>query len=738
MGEKAEDFERSVMTKPEAALRESREKVEALLTPKNVVIVGASDRPGSWAMRLWRNLGRYGYPGAIYPVNPRRTEIWDQTCFPDFASLPELPDHLAVLVPAPLVPRTLREAARAGARSATIYTAGFDEGHDTASKELGRDLAAAVRETGLAVSGPNCFGNIAAANRLVTFMEDRELPLVPGPVALAGQSGGVMMFTNRVLEERGIYSSYVISSGNETGLTISDYVAYFAADPAIRVILCYTEAIRDLPKFAAACRMAQQANKPVVMTKLGQSEEGKAAALAHTGALAGTVDVFDAVAGELGVIRTDTLDQAVEAVEFLVHSRIPEGGRLAGITLSGAYRGMLLDAASRNGLSFAALAPETLERLESLISVGAGAGNPLDGGFAVVSSADTYLACIEAMDTDPNTDILLVQEELPREPGVPRAEKYIGIVEEYARSRAKKPIAFVSMLTHSHSDHSRALRAKCPSVPFLHEAHKALYVIKKAVRWGELRNLGTDVRSARVSPPEDIAGLRGIVRAAGAPTPVDEVTSKRALAQYGFTAPDERFVQTREDAAFAAEEIGYPVVLKGVASHLTHKSDAGAVLLGLQDADAVTAGWDRITDNIDRSEAGGVDGMLVCRQVQGGAEVVLGLHRDPEMGLVAMVGGGGVLLELARDVAFGGLPLTSAKAADMLAQTKVSRILKGYRGGEGFDSDAVIEALVGLGRFAEDFGDIIESVDINPFLVMADDAVMLDALVVLGAAEGEK
>jgi acetyltransferase len=724
------------MTSPKASLEESRERVAALVAPRNVVIVGASDRPGSWATRLWHNLKRYGYRGAVYPINPKRTEIWDQPCYPDFASLPEKPDHLAVLVPAPLVPGSLREAASAGARSATIYTAGFDEGHDAGSAKLGEELACAVRETGLGVSGPNCFGNIVSASRLVTFMEDRELPLEPGPAALVGQSGGVMMFTNRVLEERGIYSSYVISSGNETGLTLSDYIAYFATDPAIKVILCYTEAVRDLDKFAAACRMAQEADKPIVMTKLGQSEEGKAAALAHTGALAGSVEAFDAVAGELGVIRTDTLDQAVEAVEFLVHSRIPAGGRLAAITLSGAYRGMLLDAASRNGLSFAKLAPETLERLESLVSVGANAGNPLDGGFAVVSSAETYLACIEAMDADPNTDMLLLQEELPREPGVPRTEKYIGIVEAYVKTRARKPVAFVSMLTHSHSDHSRALRAKCPSVPFLQEANKALYVIKKAVRLGELGDLAKAAPLAVGAARWDAAGLRAIARTSGSPTPVNEVDSKRALAEYGFRTPDERFVETEEAAVAAAEAIGYPVVLKGVAASLTHKSDAGAVVLGLEDGDAVKTAFSRIADNIESANAGPLEGMLVCQQVRGGVELVLGLHRDPEMGLVAMVGGGGVLLELARDVAFGAPPITPAKAKDMLGQTRVSRIIEGYRGGRRFDSAAVVDALVGLGRIAEDFGDILESVDINPFLVMEEGAVMLDALVVLGAAGG--
>src|SRR5216684_1130740 len=279
-------------------LEASKRKVAALTAPRNVVLVGASDRAGSWAARVWRNLNRYQFPGPIHLVNPRRNEIWERPCYPDFKSLPEAPDHLVVLVPAAGVAETLRSGAAAGARSATVFSAGFGEAFDDAAAALGRELAAVIAETGLGVSGPNCLGNVCAKSRLVTLTEDRPLTVQRGPVALVGQSGGMMIFTNQALQERGISPDYLITSGNEAGLTVADYIAFFADQPQLEVVIVYIEAISNLEKFKAACRMARAAGKSIVAVKLGQSEGGRSAAMAHTGSLAGRVEAFDAVAGE--------------------------------------------------------------------------------------------------------------------------------------------------------------------------------------------------------------------------------------------------------------------------------------------------------------------------------------------------------------------------------------------------------------------------------------------------------
>jgi acetate---CoA ligase (ADP-forming) len=708
----------------------SKEKVAALTAPRNVVLVGASDRPGSWAARVWHNLNRYEFPGPIYLINPRRSEIWGQPCYPDFPALPQAPDHMVVLVPAAAVVDTLRRGAAAGARSATVFSAGFGEGFDSEAAALGRELAAVIAQTGLGVSGPNCMGNVCAKSRLVTLTEDRPLAVRPGPVALVGQSGGMMIFTNQALQERGIWPEYLITSGNEAGLSIGDYIAFFADQPELKVVIIYVEAISQLAKFKTACRMARAADKSIVAVKLGQSEGGRSAAMAHTGSLAGSVEAFDAIAGEVGVIRADTLDDAVEITELLVHTGAPPGRRLGAVTLSGAYRGLLLDSAERNGLEFPALAPATTERLNVVLTVGSLVANPIDGGYGVLSSADNFMASIDALQADPNVDMVLVQEGLPRAPGSDRAEHYIHLANDYAATRATKPIAFVTPISHGQTDYSRALRAKAGHVSFLQEAYKALRAIASVARRDERARLahGTTLE-VHTQAPERHA-LIGRLRAQATATPValDEGESKEVLRAYGIATPAEALVTSRAAAIEAAERIGYPVVLKAVSAELLHKSEVGAVALDLDGPEQLSAAYDRIAQRLERHR---LTGMLVCWQIRGGLELVLGLHRDPEMGLVVMAGSGGVLLELIKDVTFCAPPVSADKARDMLARMRGAKLLAGYRGMPALDVDALVDALVALGRLAVELEDVVQSVDINPFVALPQGGLALDALIVL-------
>ena len=708
----------------------SKEKVAALTAPRNVVLVGASDRPGSWAARVWHNLKRYEFPGPIYLINPRRNEIWEQPCYPDFQALPQAPDHMVVLVPAAGVIDTLRRGAAAGARSATVFSAGFGEGFDSKAATLGRELAAVIAQTGLGVSGPNCMGNVCAKSRLVTLTEDRPLAVRPGPVALVGQSGGMMIFTNQALQERGIWPEYLITSGNEAGLSIADYIAFFTGEPELKVIIIYVEAISQLAKFKAACRMARAANKSIVAVKLGQSEGGRNAAMAHTGSLAGSIEAFDAIAGEVGVIRADTLDDAVEITELLVHTGAAPGRRLGAVTLSGAYRGLLLDSAERNGLQFPALAPATTERLNAVLTVGSLVANPIDGGYGVLSSADNFMASIDALQADPNVDMVLVQEGLPRAPGSNRAEHYIRLADDYAATTATKPIAFITPISHGQTDYSRALRAKAPHVSFLQEAYKALRAIASVARRDERERLA---RGSLLQPQAPAPERRDLAehlrsRATAEPVALDEAQSKEVLRAYGIATAEEALVTSRTAAIEAAGRIGYPVVLKAVSAELLHKSDVGAVMLDLASPEQLAAAYDDMAQRLQRHR---LTGMLVCRQVRGGLELVLGLHRDPEMGLVVMAGSGGVLLELIKDVTFCAPPVSPEKARDMLARMRGARLLAGYRGSPALDADALVNALVALGQLAVDLEDVVQSVDINPFVALPQGGLALDALIVL-------
>jgi acyl-CoA synthetase (NDP forming) len=435
-------------------------------------------------LRAFQNLRRYEFPGAIYAVNPRRDQVWNMRCYGSFAELPEPPDHVVVVIPAAQVPDTLRSAAAAGARSATVMSSGFDEAQNPAAKALAETLHKMIAETGLAVSGPNGMGNIHAPSRLMTLTDDRPHRIAAGPVAIVAQSGGLAMAIKRTLEERGIATASLVTSGNEAGLTTADYIAYYATLPFVRVIVCYLEAVQDAAHLRAACAVARNAGKPVIAVKLGASAEGRAAALAHTGAAAGSMAEFDALAASAGILRVRTLDDIVEAVEYFTHVPLPAGANLGGITFSGALRGLLLDAAAANCLAYPALAPASHKRLEAVLGVGTFIGNPLDSGFAGLGSKEVYIECVSALLDDPAIDILLLQEELPRGPGSERKEANLHAVNALA-SRSKKPIVHVTMISHGLSDYSRALREQLPNIGFMQEVDKTLRAIRAIATYAD-------------------------------------------------------------------------------------------------------------------------------------------------------------------------------------------------------------------------------------------------------------
>ena len=369
-----------------------------------------------------------------------------------------------------------------------------------------------------------------------------------------------------------------------------------------------------------------------------------------------------------------------------------------------------------------------------MLGVGSLVSNPIDGGFGVLTSAEKLHESVDrgAAGGPEHSSMILLQEALPREPGSNRAEKYIAMVEAYAAAGARKPIAFVTPISHGQTDYSRELRARAPHVSFLQEANKAMRAIAAAARAEAGARLAqTGPMTARSPSPEQarlIARLRE--RAGAEAAALDEVESKELLRAYGIATPAEQLVTSVEQAVEAADRIGYPVVLKAVSPALTHKSDVGAVALNLASRDAVATEYRRMTQALQQHA---LTGMLVCRQIRGGLELVLGLHRDPEMGLIVMAGGGGVLLELAKDVAFCVPPVSPEKARALLARTRAATLIGGYRGSEPRDGEAVVAALAGLGALAIDLADVIESVDINPFVALprGQGGLALDALVVL-------
>jgi acetyltransferase len=713
------------------------EGVRALLNPRSVAIVGASDRPGNWSMRVYQTLRRFDFPGPIYPVNPRNATVWNgETCYPSLADLPEAPDHVVVIVPGAAAIDTIAEAGKVKARSATVFTGGFGEGGDPKGRELAARLRQAIENAGMAVSGPNCLGNLAAPHRFMTIPDDRIAQLELGPVAVVGQSGGIVMAVQRALHARGVNTSYAITSGNEIGLYTSDYIRYLADDPHVRVIVCFIESIRQAAEFRQACAHACRIGKPVIAVKIGGSEESRRAALAHTGSLAGSLQCFDAVAETVGVIRVDTLDEAVETAEYFSHAPIPKGPRLAGMTFSGGMKGLMLEAAERHGLSFPPLAPETLAKVGDVLGVGTSLGNPLDAGFAALSSAEAYFKCIDLLRADPNIDLLLLQEELPP---VPRTNNKVDNLLQVDRMVAESPwppLAIVSMISYMFTEHTREFRAKLKHLPVLQEIDKALKAAGAAGRYGALRAQAepAPTDSKRPGKPDIAPVLRRRSKAADGLSVLNEADSKELLRAYGLRTPREMIAGSADTAIMAAKDLGFPVVLKLLAAEVQHKSDIGGVMLGIRSENELRTAYARLAQNLAKARPGAkLDQVIVAEQVSGGVELVLGVQRDPEVGPVVMFGSGGVNLELYRDVSFGSVPLPLWQAQAMIERTAAGKLLDGYRGTPVGDKGSVLAALVALGRLAHDLGDQVESIDINPVVALPDGqgAVALDALVVL-------
>ncbi len=709
------------------------EMVRNLLNPESVTIVGATPRPGAWAEGVFRNLRRFGFPGPVYLMNSRHEMVWDEKCYGKFEDLPERPDHLVVLVPSPAVVPVIREGAMAGARSATIYSGGFGEGGDEDGKRLGELLKAAVDETGLAVSGPNCLGNLSARAQMVTLTERRQDRLLPGRVALVGQSGGVVLYLNSALQHRGIPLEYAVTSGNEVGLTMADYVAFFAEDPNLSVIVTFIESIRDLDTFFSACSRAADQGKVIVAIKIGNSPEGRAAALAHTGALAGSLDAFDAICSDLGIIRVENLDEAVELTDYLSHATIPRGTRIAAMMHSGGLRELVLESASRIGLTFPKLTDDSMKKLTELLPVGCYVGNPLDSGWGGLSSAETYFKCAEILLNDPNVDVLLAQERLPPDPSDSRSEAYIRGLNDRAKRAPHKPIAVFTMVSDGLTEYGRDVRMECESIGILQEVDKTLKTLQRVCDYGERRRvLSAEIARGKISSrprawPEEVR-----VGRLDAPEVLNEAESKHLLGLYGVRTLPEEVASGIEDAIEKSEKLSFPLVVKALARDLPHKSDHGLVILGVRNASQLK---NAITTIQSRAKKYGIpiEGVLLASQAPVGLEVVLGVQRDPEVGHVVMFGGGGVWLELYKDVAFCGIPVSPERAEDLISRTRVGKILQGYRGGPVYDVEALIDAIVGLGEFASDHAERIDAVDVNPFLVLPEGngGFALDSLVVI-------
>ncbi|HET7392171.1 MAG TPA: acetate--CoA ligase family protein [Candidatus Binatia bacterium] len=665
-----------------------RRPVENVLSAKSVAIVGASPK-GRWPMGIFRNLKK-AYKGKIFLINPNYQEIENYPCYANLAALPEVPEELLILIPTRAVLGTLEEATKLGTKSATIYTAGFGEGDDPKGKERAQSMKDLCERTGFVICGPNCMGSYSLSEGLWTFPTSTPL-LKKGPVGLIFQSGGSLGNWIKGATERGIGFTYAVSSGNEISLDLVDYLSFMVDDPGTKVILLMAEGIRRPNEFMAVAREALNKNKPILVVKLGRSEMGKRQAISHTGALAGADEVFDAVCSRLGLIRCPTLEDLTEMTLAFMAGRYPSGSRAAIVVNSGGMKGLICDHAEELNTNLAQLSEKTKEAVRPLIPPELAVENPLECGVAGFGDEQGFINIVKLHAEDDGVDLLAIHGELPRFP-----EKREATLFKNLAAATDKPILAFARSTYSCSDESRTFQEQA-GIPFLQAIKPTLRALAGLGLYGERKRLGVPTLPEANGQPEDLEG--------------DKLNA--LLQSRGIGLPKQSLVGTAAEAGLKAKEIGFPVALKLVAAEIVHKTESGAVVLGLKTPEEVVAEGQKLL-----SKTLGKGHLLIQEMVQG-TEVLLGARTDPQYGPFLMVGLGGILVEVLKDVAIRLLPVDKGEARRMLQELRGCKVLQGVRGQGPRDVDALVKAMVGLSDVFAAQRNHLTDLEINPLMVRA-------------------
>jgi len=674
---------------------------ETVLRARSIAIVGASER-GKWPTEIYSSLRDHGYPGAIYPINPRYTTIWNGPCYPALSALPEPVEHAAIIVPAQYVIPTIEDGVKSGIKSATVYSAGVGDGSDPEALARGKRLREICAETGLIVSGPNCMGAHSWREKLFLYPNARIARLEAGSVGFASQSGGMVQFWVQSAGDRGVKFSYAISTGNEIDLDIADYLNFLVEDPNTKIIVLFLEGIRRPEPFMAAAAKALAAKKPIIAIKSGRSAKSREAALSHTGAVAGDFAAYEAMCERYGIINCGNLDDMVEMVLAFQSGRLPKGRRIGFVTTSGGTVDLLWDYAEVENAVFPPFAAQTVKALEPLMQEGIHPKNPLDAG--IPAGLEHAGKMCEAVLRDPNVDMVAWAGQLPGKKGswtdVTPLKRLLDIND-------KPIIGFGRMYYQVVKEGLDAQDAV--GFPFLQGLEPTVRALNALAFYAERagRQLAPLPKPKKGLTPETLA---------------------KTLARYGIQAPKESGAKTGAEAARLAKRIGFPVALKIVSSDISHKTEAGGVMLGLKTpADVVAAAKTLAARAKKHNRKARIDGFLVQEMVDG-VEVLLGARNDALYGPLLVVGSGGVLVELARDVALRLLPASSADVKAMIDGLKLKTQLKGFRGRPPADAAALVKAAVGLAKFFVDHRDVLADIEINPLIVRAkgEGAVAVD------------
>lgn len=695
------------------------DRIKALFQPRSIAVLGASNDPVKIGGRPIRYLKEGGFAGQILPVNARRDVVQGLTAYPSISEVPGEVDLAIIALPAQLVVDAVRACANKGVRSVILFSAGFAEISEEGARMQAK-ITAIANSTGMRILGPNCLGAInLRLGMIATFTSGIEGGLAqPGRIGFVSQSGALGSHCFAAFRERGMGLSYWVTTGNECDIEFADCLAYLAQDPDTDVIAAYIEGCRDGDKLRAALALARENRKPVVVLKVGESEIGAEAAASHTASLAGSDSVYDAVFRQYGVLRAHSISEFTELTYAGTTCLFPTGNRIGLATVSGGVGVMMADKAATLGLDVAPM-PESAQRRMKQRWEPAGVRNPVDTTAQVTSDPDLLREFLELMFEEGGYDAIVL---FLAHTGLVKATS--DRLREYLiplRKRYPDRLILISTLCKPE------IRADYEADGF-HVFEDPSMAVQAAAA---LMNLGREFARTDVEPEGSARIAATRVRL---PTEaLNEHAAKQLLAAAGVPVVEERVVRSAEEAAAAAAAFGAAVVLKIISPDILHKTEAGGVLLGITGAEAARAGYDEILARVrHNAPSARHEGVLVSRMIRGGIETLIGVQRDSVFGPVVAFGLGGIFVETLKDVALRTAPFGLEEAHAMIRQIKAYPLLVGARGQAPADVEALAQALVAVARFAWDNRDRLESLDLNPFLVLpkGEGAVAVDALIV--------
>ena len=689
-----------------------------LFAPRSIAVVGASESQNSVGGRVLKTLRGLGFSGDVYPVNPKHDSVAGWRCYPDFASLPAGVDAVAFCVQRDVVLEQFPLAAARGIGAAVIYATGFaDAGPEGMQCELAIKRVAA--QHGVAVVGPNGMGVLSPATNSSLYSGTLLDPTrLRGNVGIVTQSGAIAV--GLLTDCRRYGFSHVVSSGNEAVVQMPDCIDYLVGDNQTRVIALFVESVRDVEHFKRSLDHAAAADKPVVVLKVGQCARAQQAALGHTGAVTGDGRAFSALLARHRAIEVCEPDELVEVLAACQSSRLPTGPRIGLISASGGQVELIHDVVHRCGYVLPPLASLTRERLHTEAGIETRDGNPLDAWGDGNWRRNLPLA-LELMDADPNLDnVLFTSDTFDQQPMVPTSYAPMVLA---AAARSSKPHYFFNtrpgIFRQENAD------------AFAGSGTAVIGGIRQGL--GAVHRLGTwamtttrPAARARLASLPDIAPM-----CADGRDSINEYDAKKLLAEAGLPIVAEVLFEHRGEMDIAAEQLGFPLVLKVVSDAIAHRSENGLVQTGLADHATLAVAFEGMARRLEQMTLASPARFLLQQQIGSAVEVFAGISVDVELGPCLLVGSGGVLVELVADTAVRPLPLREGDVEEMLKATRLGKLLAGFRGQPAADHAALVECLYRLGELGIGWAPQIREMDVNPILVLpaGQGCVVVDAVI---------